>query len=122
MKPPQRKRNAPEKLDLHTPGSKHDLISARVRKIADRKKKREIKRNQRVKTEDGDLGNDQVDTEETILYMSKLVFLVGQQEKGFQEEQVVQECQEDQVEEVLQVEKVTKNEPGAGVETSGRKK
>ena len=54
--------------------------------------------------------------------MSKLVFLVGQQEKGFQEEQVVQECQEDQVEEVLQVEKVTKNEPGAGVETSGRKK
>ena len=39
MKPPQRKRNAPEKLDLHTPGSKHDLISARVRKIADRKKK-----------------------------------------------------------------------------------
>ena len=77
MKPPQRKRNAPEKLDPGPPGSKHDLISARVRKIADRKKKREIKRNQRVKTEDGDLGNDQVDTEETILYMSKLVFLIG---------------------------------------------
>ena len=34
MKPPARKRSAPEKLDIHPADSKHSMMSDRVRKHA----------------------------------------------------------------------------------------
>ena len=63
MKPPSRKRSAPEKLDPHPPGSKHQMMSARKRVAADRNKERDIKRKQRAKTKqtDDDKTDDRVD-------------------------------------------------------------
>ena len=47
MLPPARKRDVPKRLDPHPPGSKHELISTRVKKNAEKKKQRDIKRKQR---------------------------------------------------------------------------
>ena len=49
MLPPGRKRDPPKRLDPHPTGSKHDLISTRVKKNAEKKKQRDMKRKQRDK-------------------------------------------------------------------------
>ena len=49
MHPPSRKRQAPERLDPHPPGSKHELGSQRVKKIAVKKQETKRKRKQRDK-------------------------------------------------------------------------
>ena len=51
MRPPQRTRNAPEKLVAHPPDSKHELMSVRKKKKYDQKKQRDFKRNQRAKND-----------------------------------------------------------------------
>ena len=53
MHPPSRKRQAPERLDPHPPGSKHELGSQRVKKIAVKKQETKRKRKQRDKKKVG---------------------------------------------------------------------
>ena len=61
MLPPARKRDSPKRLDPHPPGSKHELVSTRVKKHAEKKKQRDIKRKQRDK---GNVEKENMETEE----------------------------------------------------------
>ena len=65
MKPPARKRSAPEKLDIHPADSKHSMMSDRVRKHAVKDKEKKKKRKQRRKNSGENVVDDQAIVDQT---------------------------------------------------------